>query len=25
MAIWKQAVTLGPVTDKRFPLPNTIA
>jgi 1,4-dihydroxy-2-naphthoyl-CoA hydrolase len=25
MAIWKQAVTLGPVTDKRFPLPNTMA
>jgi 1,4-dihydroxy-2-naphthoyl-CoA hydrolase len=22
MAIWKQAVTLGPVTDARFPLPN---
>lgn len=25
MAIWKQAVTLGPVTDNRFPVPNTIA
>ena len=24
MAIWKQAVTLGPVTDKRFPIPGTI-
>ncbi len=24
MAIWKQAVPLGPVTDTRFPVPNTI-
>jgi len=24
MAIWKQAVSIGPVTDHRLPLPNTI-
>jgi 1,4-dihydroxy-2-naphthoyl-CoA hydrolase len=24
MAIWKQAVTLGPVTDYRLPVPNTL-